>query len=1166
MMPINRYMDYPQYFQGTHIPYPYHNYPSWIPPQTKAETTKSPAMFEPWFYGSSYGFPNPAECHGCCNHGQPFGYYNWKPPHSHLPPPPPFYHHGPYSSYVDLHPPHYFPPHYAMEQPRFEIDKGMLKNHCCGCPNHTCNGKEEKGVKIEEHDPEVEKKESDPLGLTRVKNHPYPILWVPPEYMRNRAASKPSESEPKLSNGWFPFDMRNDKESSKNSDLGPKVWNGWSPFDVNSIRSLGQDGHKDRKQNQQNEEREGQIPHPIIWMPVYDKPEEVEKINLKECNPSSKDSEEPKKKYTIIPVRFPYNVSRGPEEGVVKDTSQTGVQSKVKENEMEDKRILVKLIEEGGEKKSSEENKKDSKSISLNQAEETGDKKPSSNENAKRRSPSPSKANKLPPVCLRVDPLPRRKSRSPSPPSHKEKVVKVVDGTSKSSSPPDNQEVSTAQDPICNIENEVKQQKKERKVVEVEERMSGQGKKQDSANTDQVPVPITIPPVSNKEISGETTTEKAEMGVTNKVEEGAKEVREQKEVMTKRKNFSSAEAAVRIQSTYRGYEVRKWEPLKKLRQIARVREQVNEVRTQILGLESSNIQKNEKQRVFISETIMNLLLQLDTIQGLHPSVRDFRKSVARELVCLQEKLDSLTSQKDDGLTLTEAGEEPHVKPAGEENSEFMQAGLIEESQDSELEKNLSMGTDDSCGHMTDIITKTEESEQQLLDVPGSRTEEVVCPLVLEAQANSDVQPTATKSDKESLHLGDDCEEPLACANMNNEVKDEDLHSESKVMLEAQKVNDDIGISKEHVCNALVADDKSDVVPDELSALPVEQVSDSYIGVGSVMSQAVDSSVVNKAFEHHLSDFIAEALDKDSTISSEEEIEKSKSGKLEGCVSGEAESKFEEPLGQENREEEMELEEVFKREEQLVKEKNYIEEHPEVPKMCDADANLKDVNNLPSESVDSGASSIEVMEAAERTKEDKSETFAAENEVPKVEEMITGQSSDNLSEDISEELIINDREDIIEDLEEAIADKDKTADCCPGTEVIEAKAIDLAPESAAEEKDKGDTSSPGTEVVEAKAIAVAPESAQEEEKDKGDTSVDAGVNVHSVDESEEKNNLVKENEQLRDMLEKLIKAGNDQLSVISDLNGRVKDLERKLMMMNRKLRMRRPRARQLGLTT
>ena len=42
---------------------------------------------------------------------------------------------------------------------------------------------------------------------------------------------------------------------------------------------------------------------------------------------------------------------------------------------------------------------------------------------------------------------------------------------------------------------------------------------------------------------------------------------------------------------------------------------------------------------------MSLLLKLDTIQGLHPVVWDTRKLVTKELVCLQEKLDSLTVVK-----------------------------------------------------------------------------------------------------------------------------------------------------------------------------------------------------------------------------------------------------------------------------------------------------------------------------------------------------------------------------------------------------------------------------------------------------------------------------------------------------------------------------------------
>lgn len=61
-----------------------------------------------------------------------------------------------------------------------------------------------------------------------------------------------------------------------------------------------------------------------------------------------------------------------------------------------------------------------------------------------------------------------------------------------------------------------------------------------------------------------------------------------------KKQLSDAEAAILIQSTYRGFEVRKCESLKKLKQIVKVREQVAEVRNQIQALESSDLPNDER--------------------------------------------------------------------------------------------------------------------------------------------------------------------------------------------------------------------------------------------------------------------------------------------------------------------------------------------------------------------------------------------------------------------------------------------------------------------------------------------------------------------------------------------------------------------------------------------
>ncbi|MQM08991.1 hypothetical protein Taro_041850 [Colocasia esculenta] len=119
--------------------------------------------------------------------------------------------------------------------------------------------------------------------------------------------------------------------------------------------------------------------------------------------------------------------------------------------------------------------------------------------------------------------------------------------------------------------------------------------------------------------------------------------------------LSETNAVLHIQARYRGYQVRRWEPLKKLKQIAKIRDQVSSIKQKIHSLEISSEGELEKQKLFIGEIIMNLLLQLDAIQGLHPSVREIRKSVARDLVSLQEKLEILSNKVVGGLMHTDAG-------------------------------------------------------------------------------------------------------------------------------------------------------------------------------------------------------------------------------------------------------------------------------------------------------------------------------------------------------------------------------------------------------------------------------------------------------------------------------------------------------------------------------
>lgn len=138
-----------------------------------------------------------------------------------------------------------------------------------------------------------------------------------------------------------------------------------------------------------------------------------------------------------------------------------------------------------------------------------------------------------------------------------------------------------------------------------------------TTNEDQAQCQVRDPTNLSEEV-GPVTKKAGIDGREHENTEEKKEVAEGKKVDKKkamRKILCNVEAAVLIQSAYRGYEVRRWEPLKKLRQIARICKQVDEIRERIQDIESSaKLQVDEKQQVVLNETIMSLLLQLDTIQ------------------------------------------------------------------------------------------------------------------------------------------------------------------------------------------------------------------------------------------------------------------------------------------------------------------------------------------------------------------------------------------------------------------------------------------------------------------------------------------------------------------------------------------------------------------------
>eukprot|EP00252_Welwitschia_mirabilis_P014072 TRINITY_DN3109_c0_g1_i1.p1 TRINITY_DN3109_c0_g1~~TRINITY_DN3109_c0_g1_i1.p1 ORF type:complete len:240 (-),score=14.07 TRINITY_DN3109_c0_g1_i1:687-1406(-) len=120
-------------------------------------------------------------------------------------------------------------------------------------------------------------------------------------------------------------------------------------------------------------------------------------------------------------------------------------------------------------------------------------------------------------------------------------------------------------------------------------------------------------------------------------------------------------AAVKIQSFYRGFAVRRFCPLNKLKIIRRIESHLEDIQRRIADPRFVTlIRSNDKERLRLTEDLMSLLLKLDEIQGVKGYVRESRKSAIRDLVRLQETVDSIVAEK--GFKAASS--------TGKENAEF----------------------------------------------------------------------------------------------------------------------------------------------------------------------------------------------------------------------------------------------------------------------------------------------------------------------------------------------------------------------------------------------------------------------------------------------------------------------------------------------------------------
>ncbi|GER57610.1 Bcl-2-associated athanogene-like protein [Striga asiatica] len=120
--------------------------------------------------------------------------------------------------------------------------------------------------------------------------------------------------------------------------------------------------------------------------------------------------------------------------------------------------------------------------------------------------------------------------------------------------------------------------------------------------------------------------------------------------------------AVKIQKVFRGFLIRKC--LKKIKDIKR---EVDEIEWRLSWVEVVDlVRRDEKERLRMTESLMSLLLKLDSICGVDFGVRGCRKAVIRKAIALQERIDAIVAidreAESDGVNSEEIIDTVLLKP------------------------------------------------------------------------------------------------------------------------------------------------------------------------------------------------------------------------------------------------------------------------------------------------------------------------------------------------------------------------------------------------------------------------------------------------------------------------------------------------------------------------
>lgn len=1084
---------------NTHHPVPNYGTAS---PQMKFDMHGSPSPYEIPQGVFSHGHPIPMGYHGCCNYSYVPAYY---------PPPPPFYYHGPYPLILPMYPVHYTPPpHYPIEQPRYECDKNQLTDHhCCGCPNNHCNKKEDRQVKIEQREPGIENISTNSLVPVGPKSQPYPIVWAPQGYMNTKEQRNSNEPEHRQG-GENPSDLRN----------------------VNNVEATGK-GNENLLYGEKN-----QVPFPISWMPY-------------------KASEEGEKNHDELVL----SGTKGNNGMIELLESEGSATSDAAPEEMKKKTSNVKLIPV---KQMGESGEKRDKEIAIGKG------------NREKQLLGNVTRSKLPPICLRVDPLQKKRNGS--------------NGNSRSPSPKRNGEKSS--NSAHNEKKEAKSSEREKKVIEV---VSGKSK-ENSGEVEKIEGSKDINESEEKRVE-----ETKELEVTNTLEKTNKE-----EINMKKKKgetnmseetekvncergtkawriLSDAEAAIIIQSAYRGFKVRRWDPLKKLKQISEIREKMGEVRSRIEALEaSSDGGSDNKERVVIGETIMSLLLKLDAIQGLYTTVKEIRKSVAKELVSLQEQLDSMGNESSESFT-GNVGNDPmggqDKTEVGHGSSVVAPETVVPKVTEKEVCEEAKDGAKpvSSICELNDVGAKVEIMPSDCVVSKDENISSGELAIGTQDDLGNHEMLTMTNDSEPKLHTGFVLEAKLhSCA--VDALTDQLSVCDGEVSVKEDKHNDLMSVE---TCEQLQAGDFKSPSIDAIDAGIVLEAMVPCCAVDALADQPTvcDGEISVKEDKHDEQipiEMLKQGGDSKSLSSEVFAIKEELQGPLDECKDNSLPKNLEDEF---NREVGIEIDDHCKVEQKKILERMQEEEDQD---------RQSGVFKTPQVDMEDTSEAIASMEELRGTLDECKNNSLSEDLEDEIKKELSIVSDDNnrverkrvLEEEEEEECRFLDstKDNYAENLDLSLPvgreQEGKEAELVSGMSYVsttepEQPFLELPPEICAMDGPKAEgihceeaaPKSKDMKGCEAELVAELGEENEDSLENKYVIEVANGENNKNMEQEETLNNekrvdigkkglgsdkkLVEENEKLREMVAKLVETSKEQLSVISSLSGRMKELEMKL---------------------